>query len=74
MYKWKKRIALIKKLCFMDRVRSVCEVIAIREDWLMLGNRNFSRGEMDEINYSWSRDLLRVCDCNLLSYVLQFFI
>jgi len=45
-----KRIALIKKLCFMDRVCFVCEVIAIREDWLMLGNRNFSRGEMDEIN------------------------
>ena len=69
-----KGIALIKKLCFMDRVCFVCEVIAIREDWLMLGNRNFFRGEMDEINYSWSRDLLRVCDCNLLSYVLQFFI
>ena len=25
------------------------EVIAIREGWLMLGNHNFSRGEMGEI-------------------------
>ena len=27
----------------------VYEVIAIREGWLMLGNRAFSGGEMDEI-------------------------
>jgi len=35
--------------CFMDRVCFVYEVIAISESWLMLGNRDFSRGEMDEI-------------------------
>jgi len=34
---------------FMDRVCFVYEVIAIREGWLMFGNHDFSRGEMDEI-------------------------
>jgi len=27
----------------------VIEVIAIREFWLMLGNHDFSRGQIDEI-------------------------
>jgi len=51
-----KRIALIKIVSlapvgFMYRypVCFVYEVIAIREGWLMLGNRAFSGGEMDEI-------------------------
>jgi len=34
---------------FMDRVCFVYEVIAIREGWLMFGNHDLSRGEMDEI-------------------------
>ena len=34
---------------FIDRVCFVYEVIAISESWLMLGNRDFSRGEMNEI-------------------------
>ena len=34
---------------FMDHVCFAYEVIAIREGWLMLGNHDFFRGEMDEI-------------------------
>jgi len=34
---------------FMDHVCFVYEVIAIREGWLMLGNHDFFKGEMDEI-------------------------
>jgi len=50
-----KGMALIKKIVshlpvgFMDRVCFEYEVIAIREGWLMLGNHDFSRGEMDEV-------------------------
>jgi len=33
----------------MDRVCFVREVIAIRGGWLMLGNHDFSRGEMGDI-------------------------
>jgi len=33
----------------MDRACVVYEVIAVREGWLMMGNRDFCRAEMDEI-------------------------
>jgi len=34
---------------FVDRVCFVYEVIAVRKGWLMLGNHDFSREEMDEV-------------------------
>ena len=53
MYKWEKNCFdkyFVSHLPVGD-ARFVYEVIAIRprEGWLMLGNHEFSRGEMDEI-------------------------